>query len=253
MRIIEKEDRGNALSRRDPRVRLAAAFGFAMLVVWLEKWSPLVLSLIAAGWVLIRARACNPSTLRRLGEINLFTLFLFVFTPMSVPGTSLVELGRLQWTAEGCAFAGRIAIKANAVMILCSGLLSTMEPATLAHAAQRLGIPRKLAHALFFCVRYLEVCHLEYHRLRNAMKLRAFRPRFNWHSLRSLGYLAGMLFVRSLDRSERILEAMKCRGFNGRLYAFSAFKINLGDMAFAVFAGIVAASLVWMESTSWTV
>jgi cobalt/nickel transport system permease protein len=45
----------------------------------------------------------------------------------------------------------------------------------------------------------------------------------NGHSYRAIGYLVGMLLVRSFDRSERVLAAMKCRGFRGRYYMLDHF------------------------------
>ena len=82
----------------------------------------------------------------------------------------------------------------------------------LGHALGHLHVPRKLAHLLLFTVRYLDVLDREYRRLRAAMKVRSFRPRMSLHTYRAYGYLVGMLLVRSFDRSERMLAAMKCRG-----------------------------------------
>ena len=56
----------------------------------------------------------------------------------------------------------------------------------------------------------------------------------NRHTYRAYGYLVGMLLVRSLDRSERIVAAMKCRGFRGRFYLLDHFAYSLHDLGFAV-------------------
>ncbi|MBN1257277.1 MAG: cobalt ECF transporter T component CbiQ, partial [Planctomycetes bacterium] len=50
------------------------------------------------------------------------------------------------------------------------------------------------------------------------------------------GYLVGILLVRSIARSERILAAMKCRGFNGKFYILTPFKCRQADLAFSVLA-----------------
>ena len=47
-------------------------------------------------------------------------------------------------------------------------------------------------------IRYTEVVHVEYHRLRAAMRMRAFRARFDRRTFRAFGYLVGMLLVRSM-------------------------------------------------------
>ena len=124
-----------------------------------------------------------------------------------------------------------------------------MEPAHLGFALNGVGVPSKFAHLLLFMVRYIEVIHQEYHHLRAAMLLRAFRPRFDRHTFRAFGFLVGQLLVRSVNRSERIMEAMKCRGFRGRFYVLAPCRIESADIAFAIaaFTGMSALSIwEWM-------
>ena len=87
---------------------------------------------------------------------------------------------------------------------------------------------------MMFTIRYIEVLREEYLRLRSAMKVRGFRPGTNWHTYRSFGYLVGMMLVRAIERSERILAAMKCRGFSGRMLLLQDYKLSHKDIVFAV-------------------
>jgi cobalt/nickel transport system permease protein len=247
MRIFQLAPGNSPLRRLDPRTRVLGALGLALTVVLVNRWSALAaaagISLVVVG----AARTWNGMTLRRLGELSVFTLFLCVFVPLSVPGAPWVEAGPLAWSGAGLAFALRIGIKATAVMLLTGALLAAMEPSDLCHALYRLGTPSRLAQILFFCVRYLDVLHVEYHRLRHAMRLRAFRPALRPHALRSLGYLVGMLFLRSIDRSERILEAMQCRGFDGRLYALAVTTPGRADAVFAAAALAAGGGILFLE------
>jgi cobalt/nickel transport system permease protein len=128
--------------------------------------------------------------------------------------------------------ATTIAVKANAIMLVFTALIATIDPVTLGGALNALGCPEKLTHLLFFVVRYVENIQKELTRLSNAMRLRCFRPAFSRHTFRSYGYLVGMLLVKSLDRSERILEAMKCRGFQNRFYTLTTFQFTNVDTIF---------------------
>jgi cobalt/nickel transport system permease protein len=123
-----------------------------------------------------------------------------------------------------------------------------MEPIRFGKTLDRLGIPNKLTHILFFAVRYLDVIYREYARLVNAMKLRCFRPGFNRHTFKTYGYLVGMLLVKSIDRSERILDAMKCRGFRNRFYTLTSLAITRNDVLFILlFSGV----FVFMICIEW--
>jgi cobalt/nickel transport system permease protein len=78
--------------------------------------------------------------------------------------------------------------------------------------------------------------------------VRGFRPGVNRHTYRSFGYLAGMLLVRSLDRSERIVAAMKCRGFRGRFYLLDHFAFSPArDVPFGIAATLAVLALAWLE------
>jgi cobalt/nickel transport system permease protein len=238
MIILEGKQPRSFIHQVDPRVRVVAGVCFAVLVCLCREMSVLGVGLGAAVVLVVGARIVNRETTRRLVEVNLFMLLLFVFLPICVPGTPVFRIGGLVWTREGLWRTLAVALKANTVMISFLALVGTMEPPYLGFALSRLRVPSKLVHVLLFMVRYIDVIHHEYHRLFNAMRLRAFRPGCNRHTFRTYGYLIGMLLVRSIDRAERVVEAMKCRGFRDRFYVLARFRLAWADMAFAlVFAG----------------
>jgi cobalt/nickel transport system permease protein len=247
MQVTPEGPIASPVSRLDPRVRLGVLLAFAFLTVCLSRWDSLAVAAALSLAALLASGHFDRRVWRRQAGVNTFFLFLLLAIPLSVPGRPVMELGPLRWTAEGLAVAALLGARANIVVLMASALVSDLDPSAVAHALQRLGLPHKLAQALFFCVRYLEVLHQEYHRLRNAMKLRAFRARANHHSLRALGNLVGMLFVRSIDRSERVLEAMKCRGYDGRLYSLASFKAGVRDVLFAGLSLCSLAGLILLE------
>tara|TARA_R100000750_G_scaffold36072_2_gene23255 strand:- start:93 stop:554 length:462 start_codon:yes stop_codon:yes gene_type:complete len=150
---------------------------------------------------------------------------------------------------EGVARAIEIGLTANAVVLALMTLVGTLEPVTLGHALYRLKTPETLVHLLMFTIRYIEVLRAEYLRLRAAMKVRGFRPGTNWHSYRSFGYLVGMMMVRAIERSERVLGAMKCRGFSGRIRLLHDFRTTRADAIFAGALTVLLISLIALDLT----
>ena len=194
----------------------------------------LLLPLALAGVAMLTARLPAGPTLRRMAMMDGFIVFLLLLLPFSVPGEAAFTV--LGWPASwaGLEKAAAIGLKANAVVLVLLSLVGSMDPATLGHALARLRLPVTLVHLLLFTVRYIAVIDDEYRRLRRAMKTRGFRPRTNAHTLRTLGYLIGMLLVRALERSERILQAMKCRGFTGRLPLLDTLRFSARDVMFGL-------------------
>lgn len=235
------------LHRIDPRVRVCMTGGYAFFVVACQSWGVLVAGLGISLVCLLAARLPWRPVMKRFGGLSVFLLMLFVTMPLTTPGAVWISWGPLTWSVTGIELAGRIALKAGAVMLMATALLATMEPAHLGHALHGLGVPGKLVHLLLFLIRYLDVMEQEYTRLRNAMRCRGFRPACTGHALRSLGYLLGMLFLRSLDRSERILEAMKCRGFAGRFHILHPRRLGGVDAVAGVFFLLLMTGLGYLE------
>lgn len=225
------------ISQYDPRVRVVAAFAYALLVAFSDKFSTLGLGLGISLISLLVLRRLNRKTWRTLLEINLFILFLFIFLPPAIPGIPVFRIGGVIWSLEGVLRASAIALKANSIMLMFMALIMSMEPLQLGLALDRLGCPAKLTTMFFFTVRYLDVIQREYLQLTKAMKLRGFHPGYNRHTFTTYGYLVGMLLVKTLDRAERIVQAMKCRGFRNRFVTLTPLHFTRQDGLLSLVCG----------------
>lgn len=235
------------LTRRDPRARVIAAVLFALVVVSLTQLLLLGLALAAAAGLALTAGLNPGKVLKRVAALETFMLVVIAFLPFTMPGSSLFQLGPLTASQEGLWLAGQIILKANAVVLALLALAGTLEPVVLGHALARLQMPTKLIHLFLLTVRYIGVLHDEYQSLRRAMRARAFVPRSNFHTWRTLGYLLGMLLVRGLERSRRVMAAMKCRGFDGQFHLFSTQHWHRLDSLFLLLALLGLCSLISLE------
>ena len=165
--------------------------------------------------------------------MDFFMLTLICILPFTTPGDAMFTVFGLQASWQGLLHALLITIKANAVLLVLFSLVATMSASTLGHALAHLKVPDKLVHLMLFMVRYLDVISQEYKKMRRAMQARAFVMGTNTHTWKSIGYLFGMLLIRSIERAERIAGAMKCRGFCGRFYLNDDMKIRRVDIVFS--------------------
>jgi cobalt/nickel transport system permease protein len=231
----------------DPRVRIITTVAFALTVIQLSAFSLLTFSLGLAFILMLQARLPFLATLKRVAMMDSFIIFMLVMLPFTTPGDAMFHLLGFPASYQGFSKAIEILLKANAIVMVTLSLLGTLEPVTLGYALARLKVPAALVHLLLFTVRYIELLHEEYKRLRTAMKCRCFRPSNSWHTYRSVGYLMGMLLVRSFERSERILKAMKCRGFNGQFHLLDSMTLGRLDIVFALAASLAMLSLTALE------
>ena len=204
------------MTRLDPRSRILLALLFALTVILTHSLAGLVVDLGIAMILTLLARMPPRQTLRRILALEGFMLAVLLLLPFTVPGETIAQPLGLAISAEGLTQAALIALRGSAVALAMMALIGTLESVALGHALARLGAPERLIHLFLFTIRYLDVLEREYRRLRLAMRARAFQTRAGLHCWRSVGYLFGMLMVRSLERAERIDSAMRCRGFGGR-------------------------------------
>ncbi|MBO9453516.1 cobalt ECF transporter T component CbiQ [Tropicibacter sp. R16_0] len=235
------------ISDHDPRMRIVMACVFAIVTVSLSTIPALLAALATAIGLLLMSRLPIRRTLKRMAMMDSFIIFMLVLLPFSMPGDAMFTVFGFAASWQGLWKAVEIALTANAAILALMVLVGTMEPVTLGHALHKLRCPEALVHLLMFTIRYIEVLREEYLRLRGAMKIRGFRPGTNWHTYRSFGYLVGMMLVRAIERSERILAAMKCRGFSGRLLLLQDFRMTRRDHMFAATLTAVCLGLLCLD------
>jgi cobalt/nickel transport system permease protein len=226
----------SCLGQIDPRAKIAAAAILTLVVASARSVPTMGLALAAALGLVVLAQISPRELFRRLLPLEILLAALVIVVPWPA------------YSHEGLMLAAVIALKANAAVLTVAALVGTMDVVTLGHALAHFHVPRKLTQLLLFMIRYFDVLGREYARLRAAMRVRCFRPAMNGHTYRTFGYLVGMLLVRSFDRSERVLAAMKCRGFRGRYYMLDHFAfVPQRDGPFYAATVLLAAALLALE------
>ena len=215
----------------DPRVKIVITMFFSVVVALNNHLEMTAISIILPAFLLVCARLDFGKVLLRLAIVNGFTLFLWLFLPFTTPGETIYAIGPFTIQREGVYQALLITLKSNSIILMALALLGTSQIFTLVHAMSHLWVPDKLVHLFFFCFRYIHVIQDEYHRLNNAMKMRGFKPKTNIRTYRAYSYLVGMLLIRSFNRSKRILQAMRCRGFKGKFYILHHYEMKRYDYA----------------------
>jgi cobalt/nickel transport system permease protein len=228
---IEEFAEGNSfLHRLDPRVKIIVAVFFSIVVATAIRHSIALSAFFLPAVVIIAARLDLKKVGWRLLIVNGFILFLWFFLPFTYPGQTVFSLGPLKASQEGINYALLITLKSNAIILACIAFLATSPMPKLVHALNRLYLPDKLVHLFLFCYRYVHVIHLEYHKLDHALKIRCFRPKTNLHTYRTYAYLVGVLLLRSYDRSNKIYNAMLCRGFKEKYWVLDYLCLNRSDI-----------------------
>lgn len=211
--------RSGPIDRLDPRTRVLATAAFAVAVAVQDDPMRLAVALGAAVALLVAARLPGRLVLRRVAALETLVLLVVATVPFTLPGEAVARLGPLTATDAGLARALVVALRANAVALALLALLGGLDATRFGRALAQLRAPASLVTVLAFATRYLSVLEREWSRVAEGMRARGFRPRSDRHTYRALGYVVGAMVVRAFERADRVLDAMRCRGFDGRFPA----------------------------------
>jgi cobalt/nickel transport system permease protein len=132
---------------------------------------------------------------------------------------------------EGIDSALTILIKGCLAIVSVAWLVFTTPFNRLLQAMRALKIPQVVVAVLAFLFRYLDIMADESLRIRRARIARSAGKKLRW-SARSTGGLVGILFLRALDRAERVHRAMCARGFDGEMRTLTLLKMKPSDLFF---------------------
>ncbi len=201
--------------RLQPEIKILTLVLFALAVVS----TPAQMVWAFSAYTLILVSMLNVAEipprffLARLAIDLPFVLFAFLL-PFVGAGPR-VFWGPLSLSVEGLIGAWNVLAKATLGAGASVLLAATTEVPDILRGLQRLRVPTVLVAIASFMVRYLEVIAAELSRTRTAMAARGYSPKW-FGQVRPLAIAAGALFVRSLERGERVFQAMLARGYSGR-------------------------------------
>jgi cobalt/nickel transport system permease protein len=164
--------------------------------------------------------------------------FVLVAVPLlfTVPGEVVFDVPLLGWTVSAQGLERFLSLLLRSwIAIQAAILLTAVTPfPDLLWALGALRLPRTLVATMGFMYRYLFVLADEAARMLRARAARAARPPGEgkppllWQA-RVAGNMVGSLFLRALERSERVHAAMAARGYNGQMPALARHSMRRGD------------------------
>jgi cobalt/nickel transport system permease protein len=239
---------GNSvIHRMDPRVRFGFACFFSVGIAVMDNFSALFPALAAAFLLTGIAKLRLTAVLKRLTVVVGFLILIWLMLPLTYEGEAIARIWKLNVYREGLLLSARISLKSLTILMIFMTLVTTMTVNTLGHVLYFFRLPAKLVFLLLITYRYIFVIGGEYYRLRTAMRVRCFKSRTNMHSFRSIAYLVGMLFVRCSLRAERVSQAMKLRGFDGRFYSLEDFHAYKKSFFICALLAVILGTLIALE------
>jgi cobalt/nickel transport system permease protein len=243
-RYHEKE---SFIHHLDPRVKVVVTIAFivsnallpdgawmAFVFAWLFLLAANVFSRLGIAYTFKRSLVALPFAL-----IAITVLF-------SIPGKALFtfQLFTLNFTVTDAGLLRFVSIIIRSWLSVQIALLlvAVTRFPDLIHAFEHLRVPAILTTIIAFLYRYLFVLTVEVFRLLRARESRSAGATGKrsgggvlWRA-KVAGNMAGQLFLRSYERSDRIYNAMLSRGYTGHLYTLNPHEMKSRDYFATAFA-----------------
>ena len=218
------------IHRIDPRAKLLVTVTFIMAVVSFPKYTltslvpffffPIVMTYLAelpVGFLLKKLLIVSP-----------FVLFIGIFNPL-LDREVMTRLGSINITGGWISFTSvllRFVLTVGAALIL----IATTSFPGICNALDRLKVPRLFVIQLMFLYRFIFVLTEEALRMVRARSIRAADKKHP--SPKLFVQMLGLLFIRTLERAERIYLAMQHRGFEGEIRTVKRLRFTFMDLVF---------------------
>ncbi|HUH07827.1 MAG TPA: cobalt ECF transporter T component CbiQ [Egibacteraceae bacterium] len=214
--------RNSALHRLDPRTKIVGLIALATVAVTtpVGAWPAYGAYLALLAVLVVVARLPALHVARRM-TVEVPFLIAAAMLPLTHP--------------DGVALGGTVALRMTCGVLAMILLSSTTPFPVLLQGFERLRAPRAMVLIVSVMWRYLQVVTDELRRMRIAQESRGFRARWLWQT-RALGASVAALFLRSLERGERVHLAMASRGHRGGMPAGVCRPMSLAraDLVFAL-------------------
>jgi cobalt/nickel transport system permease protein len=248
-------DARSAVHALDARVKLLLCLGAILALALLPAgaWGGVLAIAALIWWAALQSRVGLGLILRRAFVALPFALAAATLI-VSRPGAPLfsIALGGLRLTATDAGLAAFAAVLVRSWLSVQAALLLTATtpfPALL-QALRSLGLPALLVSILGFAYRYMFVLVDEAGRMLRARDCRsAALPgrraggTLAWRATVT-GRMAGTLFLRAYERSERIYVAMLARGYDGEPRALGARRLQTTEQGLLLVGAALLAGIV---------
>lgn len=205
----------------EPRTKTVAAILFIIAVVSLSSLRLLWITFLLVLGAALSMRLPGRLLVRGLWRGGALIILMAV---------TVVFGNGLPVEAERLSFAGLLALKGMVSLTVMIMLLGTQPVEKYFAGLAHLGLPAVITAVLFLAYRYFFLLGDQWVATQRAAAARAFRPGTNKVSYKVYGEMAGGLFIKAIDRTEKVSRALAARGFTGKIPTGKPAPITAADL-----------------------
>lgn len=169
--------------------------------------------------------------LSRLKVVIPFVLLITIFIPLYIGENVIVRLNigiSIIIYKEGLILASTIFLRVFVSLFVFLSFFSSLTYSEFIDALTKLRIPSFLIGSLIIMLHYIPILAVSNKKILEAQEMRGKKTTSYWEKLKTHAYIMGKSIVMNMERSEKLYESLKMRGFSGKI-TFAAKKLKLSD------------------------
>lgn len=241
-------DEKTFLSKIHPVVRLMLPFFFVIPFLFIDS-IPLILIFISLNLVFsFIARLKLLRILSRIKTVLPFVLFITIFIPFYIGNTILYQIDfgfTITLYEEGLARAFLLFMRIMGATFIFMTFYSAFTYSEFVEALTTLRLPSFFVGSFIIMLHYIPIIAGSNKRIMEAQELRGKKVTTYWEKLKAHAFIMGKSLVMNLERSEKIYESLKMRGFTGTMN-FVPRKIKIWDVLIIVIFILIMGFVVFI-------
>ncbi|MBU1355660.1 MAG: cobalt ECF transporter T component CbiQ [Candidatus Edwardsbacteria bacterium] len=223
--------RDSFIHRMHPLTKLLATLVYTVLLVSYDKYAIIALLPFVFFPVFVATAGRIPAgpLLKRLLYVEPMIIGIGLLNPLFDHGTVTV-LGHT--VSSGWLIFLSIFLKGTLAVVAALLLIATTGMDGVALSLRKLKVPKIFVLQMMLTYRYIYVLLEEAARTTQAYALRAFNKKGLKREV--WGPLLGQILLRTIDRAQRVYDAMCLRGFAGEYHVGKAPRPGLGDFLYVM-------------------
>ncbi len=177
-----------------------------------------------------------------------FIFLITVFIPFYVGDTKfyILNLGfRIIIYKEGLYLASLIFFRVIGALFIFMSFFSTLTYSEFIDALTKLRLPSVLVGSLIIMIHYIPILAMSNKKILDAQEMRGKKITSYWQKLKTHAYIMGKSIIMNMERSERLYESLKMRGFSGKI-TFVQNKLKLTDLGLIILFSLMVIIFIFV-------
>jgi energy-coupling factor transporter transmembrane protein EcfT len=246
---FKHEDQKNLLNKIHPLTRFLLPFILVVPFLLLNNIYLIITTLLLVIIFNLCFRLQMITILSRIKALLPFVLFITIFIPFYVGTTVFFQLNIgivLNIYKEGLLFALTLFFRIIGAIFVFLTFLSSLTYSEFIEALTKIrAIPSFFTGSIIIMLHYIPLLAKSNRKILEAQNLRGKNNTSYWRRLKTHGFIMGKNLVHNMERSEKLYESLKMRGFSGKI-TFAPKKLKILDISLVLSFIVLAIFLSYL-------